>query len=112
MRARLPVPTLEAGGRALGNISNIRADEVIRAEGRSASRFPGRVSSACQARRPRSLSAVGEHAQTDGVMRETDGFTYAIDEDGDLLWFISPRVYYRRRKREAEAAQPPAEPDS
>ena len=53
-----------------------------------------------------------EHAQEDGFMHETDGFTYAIDEDGDLLWFISPGVYRRRRKREAEAAEPPADPDS
>jgi hypothetical protein len=60
----------------------------------------------------RSLSALDEDAQTDGFMHETDGFTYAIDEDGDLLWFISPGVYYGRRKREAEAAEPPAEPDS
>jgi hypothetical protein len=56
--------------------------------------------------------AVDEHAQTDGFMHETDGFTYAIDEDGDLLWFVSPGVYHRRRKGEAEAADPPAEPDS
>jgi hypothetical protein len=55
---------------------------------------------------------VGEHAQTDGVMRETDGFTYAIDEDGDLLWFVTPGVCYRRRKREAETAQPQGESDS
>jgi len=44
-------------------------------------------------------------------MRETDGFTYALDEDGDLLWFISPGAYYRQQKREAEAAEPPAAPD-
>jgi hypothetical protein len=53
-----------------------------------------------------------EHTQTDGFMHETDGCTYAIDEDGDLLWFVSPGVHYRRRKREAETAEPPAEPDS
>jgi hypothetical protein len=52
-----------------------------------------------------------EHSQTDGLMRETDGFTYALDEDGDLLWFISPGAYYRQQKREAEAAEPPAAPD-
>jgi len=45
-------------------------------------------------------------------VRETDGFTFAIDEEGDLLWFISPGVNYRRRKREAEAAEPRAEPES
>jgi hypothetical protein len=55
---------------------------------------------------------VDEHAQADGVMRETDGFTYATDEDGDLLWFISPGLYYRRRKGEAETAERPDEPDS
>jgi hypothetical protein len=53
-----------------------------------------------------------EHAQTDGFVRETDGFTYAIDEEGDLLWFVSPGLYYRRRKREAHPAEPPAESDS
>jgi hypothetical protein len=52
-----------------------------------------------------SLSAVDEHSQT-------DGFTYAVGEDGDLLWFVSPGEYYRRRKREVDAAEPPAEPDS
>jgi hypothetical protein len=31
---------------------------------------------------------VDEHSQTDGFVRETDDFTYAIDKDGDLLWFI------------------------
>jgi hypothetical protein len=55
---------------------------------------------------------VDEDSQTDGFMHETDGFTYAIDEDGDLLWFVSLGVYHRRRKGEAEAADPPAEPDS
>jgi hypothetical protein len=60
-------------------------------------------------RRPRTLSAVDEHSQTDGF---TDGPTYAVDEDGDLLWFVSPSVVYRQRKREADAAEPPAEPDS
>jgi hypothetical protein len=55
---------------------------------------------------------VDEHAQTDGFARETDGFTYASDEGGDLLWFISPDVYYRRQRREAEAADPPADLDS
>jgi hypothetical protein len=55
---------------------------------------------------------VDERSQTDGPMCETDGFTYAIDEDGDLLWFISPGLYYRRRKGEAETADPSAEPDS
>jgi hypothetical protein len=55
---------------------------------------------------------VGEHSQTDGLIHETDGFTYAIDEDGDLLWFISPDAYYRRREGEADTAEPPAEPDS
>ena len=59
-----------------------------------------------------SLPAVDEHSQTDGFMHETDGFTYAIDEDGDLLWFIPPSAYYRLGKREAEAAEPPAEPDA
>ena len=85
---------------------------MVATEPLMASGFLGRVSSACQARHPRRLSAVDNHSQADDLVRETDGFTYAIDEDGDLLWFISPRVYYRRRKREAEAAQPPAEPDS
>jgi len=51
-----------------------------------------------------------EHSQTDGPTYETDGFTYAIDEDGGFLWFISLGVYYRGR-REAEAAEPPAEPE-
>jgi hypothetical protein len=55
---------------------------------------------------------VDERSQTDGPMCETDGFTYATDEDGDLLWFISPDVYYRLQKGEAEAAEPPAEPES
>jgi hypothetical protein len=53
---------------------------------------------------------VDERSQTDGLRYQTDGFTYATDEDGDLLWFVSPDVYYRR-KREAEAAELPAEPD-
>lgn len=53
-----------------------------------------------------------EHSQTDNLSHETDGFTYAVDEEGDLPWFVSPGVYYRRRKREAEATKPPAEPDS
>jgi hypothetical protein len=55
---------------------------------------------------------VDERSQTDGLAHETDGFTYAIDEDGDLLWFISPGVYYHRREGEAETGEPPAEPDS
>jgi hypothetical protein len=58
--------------------------------------------------------AVDEHSHRDGfgAMYATDGFTYATDEDGDLLWFISPGLYYRRRKGEAETAEPPDEPDS
>jgi hypothetical protein len=47
---------------------------------------------------------VVEHAQTDDFVPESDSFTYAVDEDGDLLWFVSPGVCYRRRKREAETA--------
>jgi hypothetical protein len=58
-----------------------------------------------------SLPAVDEHSQSDGFMHETDGVTYAVDEQGDLLWFIPPSAYYRRRKGEAETAQPPDKPD-
>jgi hypothetical protein len=55
---------------------------------------------------------VDEHSSTEGFVRETDGFTYAIDEDGEHLWFISPGVYYRRPMGEAEAVDSRAEPDS
>lgn len=53
-----------------------------------------------------------EHAQTDDFVPESDSFTYAVDEDGDLLWFVSPGEYFRQWKREVDAAEPPAEPDS
>jgi hypothetical protein len=39
---------------------------------------------------------VDEQSKTDALERETDGFTYAVDEDGDLLWFIPPSAYRRR----------------
>jgi hypothetical protein len=61
---------------------------------------------------PEAMSPAGREPvdETDGL--ETDGCTYAVGEQGDLLWFIPPSAYRRRRKREAEAAELPAEPDS
>ena len=106
MRARLPVP-LEAGGRAISTYSDGWRLQLEPAFDAASGGVVGSGSGDS-----RSLSAVDEHSQTDGFLHETDGCTYAIDEDGDLLWFVSPGVYYRQRKREAEAAEPQAEPDS
>jgi hypothetical protein len=70
--------------------------------------FPEQESQAKKA----GVTSGGFIPDSEGFTHETDGFTYAVDEDGDLRWFISPDVYYRRRKGEAEAAEPPAKPDS
>jgi hypothetical protein len=35
---------------------------------------------------------------------QTDGFTYATDEHGDLLWFVSPSSYHCYPNREMDTS--------